>query len=364
MPLPHLRLAVLVSGGGTTLQNLAECIARGELPATIACVIASNHQAYGITRARDLKLACQVIARREYASAEAFSAAITRTVRAHDVHLVCLAGFLSLWQIPADYAAAPESAAALHPALATGLPRVMNIHPALLPKFGGQGMHGHHVHDAVLAAQESASGCTVHFCDNQYDNGPIIIQRRCPVWPADTADTLAARVFEEEKRAYPEAIRMYAGGYLRLADGRAIVPKVLAYITRQNAGRRELLIFDHADFPEAGTQVPAGTMEAREPADVAVLREAAEETGLHGLRLVRKIGVFGHDSPYTGTHHQRHVYHLATDEPTPDAWDHVEHGTLPSGRESSWRFRFRWAALPLTTTLAGEHGAYLDRLSA
>jgi phosphoribosylglycinamide formyltransferase-1 len=102
-----------------------------------------------------------------------------------------MAGFLSLWEIP------PE----LH-----GL--VLNIHPALLPKFGGKGMHGHHVHEAVLAAGETESGCTVHYADNTYDTGPIIVQRRVPVRPGDTADTLAARVFEQECIAYPEAIRI------------------------------------------------------------------------------------------------------------------------------------------------------------
>jgi phosphoribosylglycinamide formyltransferase-1 len=101
-----------------------------------------------------------------------------------------MAGFLSLWTIPPDLAG-----------------RVLNIHPALLPKFGGKGMHGHHVHEAVLAAHETESGCTVHYADNTYDTGPIILQRKVPVLPADTPDSLAARVFEQECLAYPEAIR-------------------------------------------------------------------------------------------------------------------------------------------------------------
>jgi phosphoribosylglycinamide formyltransferase 1 len=113
--------------------------------------------------------------------------------------LALMAGFLSLWEIPQDWRG-----------------RVMNIHPALLPKFGGQGMHGEHVHAAVLAAGEKESGCTVHFADNTYDTGPIIVQRRVPVLPGDTPDTLAARVFEQECLAYPEAIRMYARGEARL----------------------------------------------------------------------------------------------------------------------------------------------------
>jgi len=98
---------------------------------------------------------------------------------------------------------------------------MMNIHPALLPSFGGKGMYGHHVHEAVLAHGCKVSGCTVHFVDGQYDNGPIILQRACPVLDDDTPQTLAARVFEEEKLAYPEAIQLFAQGRLRI-DGRRV----------------------------------------------------------------------------------------------------------------------------------------------
>jgi folate-dependent phosphoribosylglycinamide formyltransferase PurN len=98
---------------------------------------------------------------------------------------------------------------------------MMNIHPALLPSFGGKGMFGHHVHEAVLAHGCKVSGCTVHFVDEQYDAGPIIVQRACPVLEGDTAQTLAARVFEEEKIAYPEAIRLFAEDRLRL-EGRVV----------------------------------------------------------------------------------------------------------------------------------------------
>lgn len=189
---PPTKLGVLISGGGTTLQNLAEVIARGELQAAIACVISSNPNAYGLVRAANLKLPSYTIPRREFPSVEAFSEAIVRVLQQHRVDLVCMAGFLCLWQIPPAFAG-----------------RVLNIHPALLPKFGGKGMHGHHVHEAVLAAGEKESGCTVHYADDTYDTGPIILQRRCPVLPGDTPDTLAARVFEQECVAYPEAIRMW-----------------------------------------------------------------------------------------------------------------------------------------------------------
>lgn len=187
-----LRLGVLVSGGGTTLQNLAEVIARGELPAVIACVIASNPTCFGIQRANNLGLPVQLITRKEAGSLEALSQQIADTLRGHDVDLALMAGFLSLWTIPPDFAG-----------------RVMNIHPALLPKFGGKGMHGHHVHEAVLAAGETESGCTVHYADNSYDTGPMILQKNVAVLPGDTAEVLAARVFEQERIAYPEAIRLF-----------------------------------------------------------------------------------------------------------------------------------------------------------
>lgn len=188
-----IRLGILISGGGTTLTNLAETIARGELAAEIVCVIASNAKCFGIQRARNLGLPVFVVTRKEFPDLESFSGEISHLLRHHAVDLACMAGFLSLWTIPEDLAG-----------------RVLNIHPALLPKFGGQGMHGHHVHAAVLAAGETESGCTVHYADNTYDTGPILLQRQCPVLPPDTPDTLAARVFVEECLAYPEAIRQWA----------------------------------------------------------------------------------------------------------------------------------------------------------
>jgi phosphoribosylglycinamide formyltransferase 1 len=120
------------------------------------------------------------------------------------VELVVMAGFLSLWPIPPQFAG-----------------RVINIHPALLPAFGGHGMFGHHVHEAVLATGCKVSGCTVHFVTNEYDQGPIILQRCAPVLEGDTADTLAARIFEQECQALPDAIRLFAQGRLKV-EGRRV----------------------------------------------------------------------------------------------------------------------------------------------
>lgn len=184
-------MAVLVSGGGTTMQNLAETIASGELDAQFVLCIASNSKCLAIQRARKLGIPVEIISRKDAASVDDFSEKIATSLRRHQVDLALMAGFLSLWRIPADYQG-----------------RVLNIHPALLPKFGGKGMHGHLVHEAVLAAGEKESGCTVHIADNSYDSGPILLQRRVPVLPGDTPESLAARVFEQECIAYPEAIRL------------------------------------------------------------------------------------------------------------------------------------------------------------
>jgi phosphoribosylglycinamide formyltransferase-1 len=186
------RLAVALSGGGTTLINLHRRIADGQLHAEIACVIASNDHCKGIQRAQDLRLpdgSIHVLPRKSYADKHAFSAAVFDACRSARVDLLILAGFLSLLVIPEDFA-----------------DRVLNIHPSLLPKFGGKGMHGMHVHQAVIEAGESVTGCTVHVADNTYDTGPIVLQKTCPVLSSDTLEALARRVFELECDAYPDAI--------------------------------------------------------------------------------------------------------------------------------------------------------------
>ena len=183
------RLAVLLSGGGTTMQNLNERTRAGALDAELACVVASNSTCFGIERARELGLPVEVLPRKEYADKFAFSDAVFGACRKHQADLICLAGFLSLLVIPPDYEG-----------------KVLNIHPSLLPSFGGKGMHGKHVHQAVLDHGCKVSGCTVHLADNTYDTGPIVVQKCCEVKDEDTAESLAARVFELECESYPEAI--------------------------------------------------------------------------------------------------------------------------------------------------------------
>jgi len=198
-----IRLAVLLSGGGTTLQNLLDRCADGSLSARVVLVVASNADAHGLERAKRAGVPGIAVGRKQAGTLEEFSRRIFTECRDARAGLVCMAGFLQLIKIPDDF-----------------LGRVMNIHPALIPAFCGKGFYGHHVHEAVLASGARISGCTVHFADNQYDHGPIILQRTVPVLDDDTAETLAARVFEQECAAYPEAIRLFAEGRLRIEDRR------------------------------------------------------------------------------------------------------------------------------------------------
>jgi formyltetrahydrofolate-dependent phosphoribosylglycinamide formyltransferase len=201
-----IRLAVLLSGSGTTLQNLLDRIRNGRLHAQVVLVISNRDDAYGLKRASQAGIEAHVVARKDQPSAAAFGEAIFGLCRQARVDLVCLAGFLQFLPIPSEFEG-----------------RVMNIHPALIPAFCGKGFYGHHVHEAVLAYGAKISGCTVHFVDNEYDHGPIILQKSVPVFDIDTAASLAERVFEQECEAYPEAIQLYAEGKLRVLGRKVVV---------------------------------------------------------------------------------------------------------------------------------------------
>jgi phosphoribosylglycinamide formyltransferase-1 len=192
------RLGVLVSGGGTTLQNFLDLEARGELAGEVALVVSSDPGAAACGRARKAGKPLEIVPWRKGASES-----VTKALVAAKVDLVLMAGFLHLYRFPAEFGG-----------------RVLNVHPALLPAFGGKGMWGRHVHEAVVKSGVKVTGCTVHYADLAYDRGPVILQRTCPVFFEDTAEDVAARVFELEKRAYPEAIRLHADGRLRVEGGR------------------------------------------------------------------------------------------------------------------------------------------------
>lgn len=198
-----VRLGFLISGGGTTLMNILDYIKRGRLNAEIGVVISSLSKVSGVEKAKAAGLKVEVVRKKDYPDINDFSTRIEEVLVKADVELVVQGGWLCLWNIPQRYKN-----------------RVMNIHPALLPSFGGQGMWGHHVHEAVLKRGCKISGCTVHFCTNEYDQGPIIVQRSCPVLEGDSAETLAARVFEQECIAYPQAIQLFAEDKIVVQDGR------------------------------------------------------------------------------------------------------------------------------------------------
>lgn len=185
------RLAVFISGSGRTLRNLAETIETGRLHASIGVVVASR-ECPGLDFARRAGLQALIIP-----GVVSFDD-LDRLLKEHRIDWVVLAGYLKLLNIPQDYEG-----------------RVVNIHPALLPTFGGPGMYGARVHEAVIRSGAAVSGCTVHLCDENYDTGRIILQKTCPVEPGDTPESLAARVFDLECQAYPEALQILfdeAGG--------------------------------------------------------------------------------------------------------------------------------------------------------
>ncbi|MDA1016295.1 MAG: phosphoribosylglycinamide formyltransferase [Planctomycetota bacterium] len=201
-----IRLGVLISGGGTTLDNLVRKIEQRDLDAEVAIVVANRSNCGGIEKSRRFGFPSHVVSRKECGSIDEFSDRVFSALRSANVDLVLLAGFLSFIQIPDDFQF-----------------RVLNIHPALIPAFSGQGFYGHHVHEAVISRGVKISGCTVHFADNEYDHGPIILQRTVPVLDGDSPANLAARVFESECEAYPEAVRQFASGRLEVEGGRVML---------------------------------------------------------------------------------------------------------------------------------------------
>ncbi|MCF6287478.1 MAG: phosphoribosylglycinamide formyltransferase [Candidatus Hydrogenedentes bacterium] len=199
-----LRLAVLLSGSGTTLQNIIDHGEAETLDAEVVCVVSSRSTAYGLERAAKHKIPTQTITAKAYPDLSDRNDAIWTFIREHNVDLVVLAGYMSLIKVPEDFAN-----------------RIINVHPALIPAFSGYGMYGSHVHEAVVNYGAKISGATVHFVDEAYDHGPIIMQESTPVQDDDTADSLAERIQCLERKLYPKAIQMIAEGRVRV-EGRRV----------------------------------------------------------------------------------------------------------------------------------------------
>ena len=206
-PTGKLRIAVLLSGSGTSLENLFEHIDAG-LPAEVVCVLSSKKNAFGLQRAEKRSVPSSAIPRREYENVGAFNDALHDALDRFEPDLVCLLGFLSPFELRDRYAG-----------------RVLNVHPALIPAFSGKGFYGHHVHEAVLKAGVKLTGATVHFASDDYDDGPILLQGTVPVEDDDTVDSLAARVQALERELLPEAIGLIAAGRVRIEAGRTLISK-------------------------------------------------------------------------------------------------------------------------------------------
>lgn len=213
-----LKIAVLISGTGRSLANLLSRIKSRELRAEVTAVVSSKPNVRGLEIAREAGLPDFTVARKGFSSVDAFSADIARVVDPTGPDLIVMAGFLSLFRLPTHWRG-----------------RVINIHPSLLPLFGGKGFYGHHVHEAVLAAGVAVSGCTVHFVDDEFDKGPIILQATCPVSPFDDADRLAARVFERECVALPTAIDWIRRGWVKNDEGQVVFDRAVETTILSNA---------------------------------------------------------------------------------------------------------------------------------
>ena len=201
----RLKIGILVSGGGSNLQAIIDAVKKRRMPVEITVVISNKADALALRRARRAGIPAIHLDPKNYPDREAYTKAVTAELASRGTGLVCLAGFMCI----------------LTPYFARKFPlRAINIHPALLPAFGGTGMYGHHVHDAVIASGAKYSGCTVHFVDEGCDTGPIILQQVVKVLDNDTADTLARRILKYEHRLYPQAIKYFAQGKLRVEGKR------------------------------------------------------------------------------------------------------------------------------------------------
>ena len=201
MPLSKLALGVLASHGGTNLQAIIDSCRSGAIDAEVRVVISNNSRSLALERARRANIPASHLSSSTHPDPDHLDEAITETLRLYGVQVVALAGYMKMLGTRT---------------LDAYRSRILNVHPALLPKFGGQGMYGERVHEAVLASGERVSGVTVHLVDEVYDHGPVVAQTQVPVLPDDTPGTLAAKVLEQEHILYPETIQRIATGEIDL----------------------------------------------------------------------------------------------------------------------------------------------------
>ncbi|MEK6755287.1 MAG: phosphoribosylglycinamide formyltransferase [Bacteroidota bacterium] len=189
-----MNIGVFASGRGSNFQAILNAIQRGILPARVTLLLSNKSDAGALEIARSNGIPTIHLSQKQFPDEESFAAKMLNVLRGHDVHLIALAGYLK--KIPTVVVRAYRN-------------KILNIHPALLPLFGGPGMYGHHVHEAVIASGMKVSGATVHLVDEEYDRGLIVLQRSVPVEEHDTAETLAAKVLTIEHEIYPQAIKAF-----------------------------------------------------------------------------------------------------------------------------------------------------------
>lgn len=212
MSRPPTRIAIMVSGQGrgTNMQAIIDACASGKINGEVVLVIGVKDDAPAMERARSVGVKALTIAPKDYATAEDYDNAIFQTLAEHRVDLICLAGYMRV--LGAKIVEHWRN-------------RIMNVHPALIPSFCGKGMYGHHVHEAVIARGVKYTGVTVHFVDEDYDTGPIILQTVVPVEDDDTPETLAARVLKHEHQTYTDAIALFADGKLEVVGRKVRILK-------------------------------------------------------------------------------------------------------------------------------------------
>ncbi len=203
-------LAVFISGGGTNLQALIDACETPDYPAKISVVISNEPDVKGLERADSASIPSIVVNHKDYKTREDFEDALQEALAQYDVDLICLAGFMRILT-PKFFDKWSD--------------KIINTHPSLLPKHGGKGMYGHHVHKAVLDNGDTQSGVSVHGVIPECDQGPIIVQRSVPVLSGDTPETLAARVLKQEHIAYPEAVALIARGEIKIINGQVEISK-------------------------------------------------------------------------------------------------------------------------------------------
>ncbi|MHB1002143.1 MAG: phosphoribosylglycinamide formyltransferase [Armatimonadota bacterium] len=204
----RINIAVFVSGHGrgSNMQAIIDACNEGRIDGQVALVIGTKDDSPAMERARSQNIPTIEIRPKAFANDEEYGKHIIDALNTYNIDLVCLAGYMRI--IPIEVVNKYKH-------------RIMNIHPALIPLFCGKGMYGEHVHQAAVNYGVKVSGCTVHFVDEEYDTGPIILQKIVPVENGDTAETLAARVLEQEHKAYPEAVQLFAQGRLKV-EGRCV----------------------------------------------------------------------------------------------------------------------------------------------